>query len=267
MRRAALALLVLAPLALAACGGGSKKNAGATELTPVAYVKQAAHKTAAAASEHMTLKGTVAVQGQVVTVSGGGNFDNASKTGAMHVDFNVGGLTGGIDEIIHGTTIYMKSPLFSAVMPSGKSWMKIDLQRALQSRGIDFSTLGSQDPTTTLAQLQRIGTVTEVGDEDVGGTATTHYRAHIDLAKAQQGARIKALTNATYGPIDVWIGKDDGLVRRLKLVLSVAPNGAAEQTISITTEFSDFGKAVRVALPAASETFDATNASLKGLGS
>jgi hypothetical protein len=260
-------LLVCAPILLVACGGGgSQKNVADTTLTPLAYVRSAAQKTAKATSEHMTLKGTVAVRGQLLLLTGGGNFDNASRTGALHVDFNVGGLTGGIDEVLHRTTIYMKSPLFSDALPKGKTWMKIDLERALQSQGIDFSTLGSQDPTQTLAQLERVGTVTVVGDEDVNGTATTHYRGHVDLSKVPQGDKIKALTNAKYGPTDVWIGKDDGLVRRMKVSYSVATAGAARQSISFTTDFSDFGKGVVVTVPSAADTYDATNASIKGLG-
>ncbi len=265
MRRRAAFLLLVVPLALGACGGGSKQGSGKTTLTPIAYVKSAARQTAKTTGEHMTVKGSVAVQGQLMTLSGGGNFDNASRSGAVHVDFSLGGLTGGIDEVLDGTTIYMRSPLFAAALPTGKTWMKIDLQRALQSRGIDFSALGSQDPTQTLAQLAQLGAVTVVGDEDVGGTATTHYRGRVDLSKAPQGEKIKALTNATYGPIDVWIGKDDGLVRRMKLSYELGP-ATARQKVSITTEFSDFGKGVRVSVPPAAETFDATNASIKGLG-
>lgn len=265
MRARVFVLLLAAPLALAACGGGKKSSTG-TKLTPVAYVRSAAHKTAAATSEHMTVKGSVATRGQLVLLTGGGNFDNATRTGALHLDFNVGGLTGGIDEVIHGSTIYMQSPLFSGSLPKGKTWMKIDLQKALRSQGIDFSTLGSQDPTQTLAQLQRLGTVTEIGSEDVGGVSTTHYRGHVDVAKLPQGAQIQALTNAKYGPLDIWIGDEDGLVHRMKVSYSVAPSGAAKQAIAFTTDFSDFGKAVAVSIPAESQTFDATNASIKGLG-
>ncbi len=94
MRRYVAVVLLVAALALAACGGGSGKSAKTTTLTPAAYVKSAGRKTVHATSEHMTMKGSVAVQGQVVTLTGGGNFDNAHRTGAMHIDFSIGGLTG-----------------------------------------------------------------------------------------------------------------------------------------------------------------------------
>jgi len=263
MRRGAILLLLVAPFALAACGGSKKSKQ--TTLSPLESVKSAAKKTASATSEHMTVKGSVAVQGQLVTLTGGGNFDNAAKTGAMHVDFSFGGLTGGIDEVMQGTTIYMRSPLFADALPKGKTWMKLDLERALQSKGIDFSALGSQDPTRTFAQLARAGTVVKIGDEDVAGVSTTHYRARLDLSKIPQGEKIKALTNAKYGPIDIWIGKDDTLIRRMK-ESSTLGSGQARQRISFTTDFSDFGKGVKVTVPAAADTFDATNASITGLG-
>jgi uncharacterized protein YdeI (BOF family) len=265
MRYTALAFVLLVPLALAACGGGSKSSNTPT-LTPVAYVRSAAAKTAKSSSEHMTLKGSVGVQGQLVTLNGAGDFDTPSESGTMHLDFNVGGLTGGIDEVVQGTTVYMKSPLFADGLPKGKTWIKLDLQKAGAQQGIDFSALGSQDPTQTLAQLQRVGSATEVGDETVGGIETTHYRAKIDITKAPQGAKIEALTNAKYGPYDLWIGKDDGLVRRMKFSITMSPAGAARQVISMTLDFSDFGKDVNVSVPAPADTFDATDTAIKGLG-
>lgn len=266
MRAGFVALAAAAALGLAACGGGSSSSSDASKLTPIAYVKSSAVKTAKAKSEHMALQGSVTVQGQTVSLSGAGDFDNAARTGSMHLDFNVGGLAGSIDEVVEGTTIYMRSPLFADGLPKGKTWLKVDLQKAGASQGIDFSALGSQDPTETLSQLQRAGTVTEVGDEELGGVETTHYRATIDISKAPQGAKIQALTNAKYGPYDVWIGKDDGLVRRMKFGLTMAPGGAAKQVIAVRVDFSDFGKDVQVSVPSAAETFDATKQGIMGLG-
>jgi hypothetical protein len=265
MRLRVVLLLAAAPLALAACGGGKKSSTG-PKLSPSAYVRSAGQKTVKAPSEHMTVKGSVTVRGQRVLLTGGGNFDNAKHAGALHLDFNVAGLTGGIDEVMQGTTIYMKSPLFADALPKGKTWMKIDLQRALKSQGIDLSTLGSQDPTQTLSQLERVGTVTEIGPADVGGVSTTHYRGRVDLSKVPQEQKIKALTNAKYGPVDVWIGDDDGLVHRMRVSYSVAPAGSARQIVSFTTDFSDFGKKVSATAPPASQTFDGSGMTIPGLG-
>jgi LppX_LprAFG lipoprotein len=263
MRRAAVALLVL-PLALAACGGG--KSSSGPKLTPVAYVKSAAQKTAAQTSEHVTLTGTAHVNGQAVQVSGNGDFDTASKSGSMHASVNVGGLAVPIDEVIAGSVIYMKSPVFSDGLPKGKTWIKVDLQRSLASKGIDFSALSAQSPSDTLAQMRGMGDVTVVGDETVGGTATTHYRGTIDLSKVPQGAQLKSLGNPTYGPYHVWIGKDDGLVRRVKFSFAIDVPKAGRETVAIDTDYSDFGKDVNVTVPTDAESVDATDAAIKGLG-
>jgi hypothetical protein len=267
MRRAAVVLAVaLLPL-LAACGGGGKKSdAVGANMTPVAFVKSAAAKTAQAKSEHAALDGTVDVAGQAATVSGEGDFDNTARQGSMHVDFNVAGLTGTIDEVLDGTTIYMKSPLFADGLPKGKTWLKLDLQKAGAAKGIDFSALLTQNPAQALAQLQSTGQVHEVGDETIDGVDTVHYTGKIDPAKVPQGAKIQALTGAKYGPYDLWIGKDDGYVRRVKLSYSLLPSGATKrEAIAMTMNFSDFDKSVSVSVPSDADSYDATSASIAGL--
>jgi LppX_LprAFG lipoprotein len=264
MRRAFPLLLLLLPLGLAACGGGSSNSSKQTQ-TPLASVRSAAHKTAQAKSEHMTVKGLVAVAGQAVTISGGGNFDNAKRAGAAHLDFSAGPLSGTIDEVLEGTTIYMRSPLFASSLPKGKTWMKLDLEKSLASRGIDFSALLSQNPAQSLDALAASGRVTKVGEEMIGGDSTTHYRGRIDVAKVPQGAKIQALARAAYKPYDVWVGNDDGYVHRLRLAYTIG-TGNARQAVSFTMDFSDFGKAVVVERPPAAQTFDATGAAITGLG-
>lgn len=262
MRWIAPLLLVLP---LAACGGG-KSSAPPSNLSPIAYVKSAGVKTANAPSEHAKITASATVAGQPLTVTGAGDFDNTTHQGSAHADFSVAGLTGTIDEVFDGTTIYMRSPLFSDGLPKGKTWLKLDLQKALASKGIDFSSLLSQDPAQTLGQLQASGSVTTIGTETVDGVSTTHYRATIDPSKLPQGTKIEALTNATYGPYDVWIGNQDGYVHKMSLSYSVALKGAKRQVYSITADYSDFGKSVSVTVPSASESFDGTPASIKGLG-
>jgi hypothetical protein len=264
-RRIAIALLVL-PLTVAACGGGSKESANAKKLSPSAYVAFAGKKTAKTASEHLELDGSTTAAGQAVTLKGAGDFDNSARIGTFHMDVNAAGLTTTIDELVSEFRVYVKSPLLTGSLPAGKTWILLDLRRALAARGIDTSTLAAQDPTKALEQLQRLGTVTKVGTETIDGTSTTHYVGHIDPAKVPQGKKLQELANATYGPIDVWVGNDD-LVRRLKLSFSVASKGqTSKQNVTVTSTFSDFGKVVKANLPPAAKTFDATKTTLKGLG-
>ena len=83
-------------------------------MTPVAYVKSAATKTAQTTSEHVGLKGSVTVGATLVTIDGTGVYDNAKKLGSMHADFSAGGLSGTLDEVLNGTTIYLQSPLLTS---------------------------------------------------------------------------------------------------------------------------------------------------------
>jgi LppX/LprAFG-like lipoprotein len=257
--RPAAVLLAAAPLLFAACGGSSSSKQ--LNLTPVAYVKQAAQKSAQASSEHVDLNATATVQGNPFSLTGAGDFDNAKKSGDMTVHANLQGLDMQIDEVLDGTTIYVRSPLFSAGLPAGKSWLKLDLQKVGKAQGVDLSQLMGQDPSQSFAQLQASGQVTKVGDETIDGVDTTHYRGKIDLSKLPAAAKIKALAKAKYGPYDVWIGTDDGYVHRVKTSYTLG-----QQAFGLTMSFSDFGKDVSVTVPAANETVDATNKSLQGLG-
>jgi len=258
MRRAAL-LLVLAPFVLAACGGGSKSSE--VKLSPAAYVKQAAAKSAQAASEHVDLRGAAAVQGQQVVITGSGDFDNSTHQGSMTAHATLSGLDLQIDEVLDGTNLYMKSPLFAAMLPAGKTWLKLDLQTIGKAKGIDFSALLGQNPSQAFTQLQAIGNVTTVGDETIGGAATTHYRVTVDPSKLPHAAKLRVPAGAKLPTYDVWIGKDDGYIHRATVTYA---NG--KQSATVTSNFSDFGKTVTVDVPPAAEVVDATAKSLKGLG-
>jgi LppX_LprAFG lipoprotein len=266
LMRRAIVLLVVAPLALTACGSSGGSKSSGPKLSPAAYVTQAAKKSSTAPSEHVKMQAVTSVQGQEVDISGSGDFDNTSHQGSMTAHATLGGIDLQIDEILDGTTIYMKSPLFAATLPAGKTWVKLDLQKFGKTKGIDFSALMSQDPNQSFAQLQASGQVTEVGEETLYGVSVIHYRGHIDVSKLPQGAQIEAFTKAKYGPYNVWIGKDDGYVHQIALTYSyVAPN-VGRQKATITTTFSDFGKTVTVNVPSDADVVDATPQTIKGLG-
>ena len=259
--RTAAVLLVAAPLALTACGGGSSSSTKTVDLTPVASVKAAAQKSAQATSEHVDLNATATVQGSPFAITGSGDFDSAKKTGQMTAHANLQGIDMQIDEVLDGTALYLKSPLFSAALPAGKSWLKLDLEKVGKAQGVDLSQLMGQDPSQSFAQLQASGNVAKVGDETIDGVDTTHYRGRFDPAKLPAAAKIKGLEHAKYGPYEVWIGNDDGYVHRVKSSYSLG-----QQAFGLTMNFSDFGKDVSVTVPAASESVDATSKSLQGLG-
>ncbi len=246
MRRVALVLLV-SPLVLAACGGG-KSGSPEVKLTPVAYVKGAAKKTGTATGIHMKLKASVTISTQPVVVSGDGDFEQ--HKGSLHLDFNAGGLAGTIDTLVQGNGLYLKSPLFADALPNGKTWVRLDLAKAAASNGLE--SLAAQDPATTLTRLASLRNVREIGTEQIGGVDTTHYRGRVT----------KSIAGETYGPFDVWVGKDDGYVHRVAFSLTTPE----KQKLTATLDFSDFGKDVTVSAPSAAETADGSTLQIPGLG-
>jgi hypothetical protein len=242
MRRAVVLLVVLP---LAACGG-SKKNASQPALNPSAAVREAATKTAAQGSEHLALKGAAAVGGSQVIVTGAGDFKG--HDGTLHLDVNAGGLGTTIDAVLAGTKLYLRSPLLTTSLPQGKTWLAVDIaNEGRTARGLSLPAVVAQDPAQTLARLGALSGVSKVGDEQVGGVDTTHYRGRLAATATRPG-----------GTYDVWVGNSDGYVHRVRISSRIS----ASATLAATTDLSDFGKSVTVKVPAASETHNGTTSSL-----
>ncbi len=252
MRRVALVLLAL-PLVVVACGG-SKNSGSKLSADPATAVKDAAAKTAAAGSEHLKLLGRVLSSGQTVEINGAGDFDTKQHLGSLHATLNAGSISGGLDEVSQGTGVFVKSELLSALLPAGKPWIKIDLAQLAKSRGLNATALLSEDPSQELTQLQSLKNVTKVGTEQIGGVATTHFHATIDVSKLPGG-----LTSGT-GAYDVWVG-DDGYIHRVRTVIT-----SAGSTATITTDLSGYGNKVNVSVPQASQTYDNGGKPIPGLG-
>jgi len=265
--RKLMPLLLLAPLALAACGGSSGVGASPPlKVDPVAYVKHSAKKTATAPSEHMTMTMTMTVAGQKITAKGSGDYINNPPQGTFDMSMSLMGQNMTFNAVEDGTTMYMQSPMLTSKLPAGKTWAKIDLQKANAARGIDTSSLMSQNPAQALQRVEAAGTVKSLGTETIDGVETTHYQVtNIDVSKLPQGSKIQAMAHPTYGPMDVWIGNSDGYVYRETVSFSYSVMGQ-KGSADIQVDLSDFGKKVTVTVPPANDVFDATNLSTGGLG-
>jgi len=263
MRRLAVVLVLLSlPLAAAACGGSSKAKApsASSGAAAIAVVTAAAKKSALAGSEHLTLKVGGKASGQEIVVTGAGDFDNKQHVGMLHVDFSAAGISASIDAVLSSTDMYLKSSLFSVLLPAGKSWLKLDLKKAASAQGLSLNTLLSQDPTHSLTALQSLTGATKVGTEQVDGVETTHYRARIDLSKLPAAPTASPAAPSTY---DAWVG-GDGYVHRVRTHI-VTGSGKQKSVVTLTADLADFGKSVSVAVPPAAQTLTSTG-SLPGLG-
>jgi hypothetical protein len=254
--------------ALVACGGssggsghgatGGSGGSGSTSVLqgdPTVVVAGSAQRTTAAKSAKVALTGTVAEAGQAIDLNGTGAINFEQKTFQLSITIPS---MGQIDEVFIDNVIYIKVPSSAAGQFGGKPWLKID-PKAFTGAGANanpFGSLDSSNPSQILSTLQGAGNVTKVGDEDVRGTHTVHYRADIDIAKAADMQKLtpeqKQLLQKSLGgqatlPEDVWLD-DQGLVRRLAIDINATPPtaGSSEAPTSIKTkvqmEFYDYGQ-------------------------
>lgn len=164
--------------------------------------------------------------------------------------------------------VYVNAPALSSMIPGGKPWVRLDLEQAGKSLGVDLNSMlaqAAQNPSSVLDMLRAAGSVDTVGTETLDGVQTTHYKATIDLAKAaglMGGPASEAVQHLIDNggpstlPVDVWIGSD-GYVRKLTVDETVA-NGTESATVHLNLGLSDYGTAVNVTAPPSDDTLDAT---------
>ena len=101
------------------------------------------------------------------------------------------------------------------------------------------------DPTRALDLILAVGDEEELGDEEVRGSATTHYRVKLDPKDLSRELGGRPLDEAGGPfPVDVW-ADDEGRLRRIRLV--------EEETATLLYDFFDFGVSVDVERPPADQ--------------
>jgi hypothetical protein len=231
---------------------------------------------------------TISTQSQGMTVSftETGLFDFARSRGTITMQSPVG-----MTEIFLPPTLYIKVPADDAGagaggLPKGKSWVALPDGTAGDSAA---SALlgpldGGGDPADLLASLTAASSsVSKLGPSVIRGVPVSGFALKIDPAKAGAtmpgadraavAAFLKSLGAAEI-PVEVWVDGQN-LVRREKLTLPI-PDGSgapAGSSLTVTTEFYDFGVPVRVSAPPASQVapegsqFAAAGSSGSGSGS
>lgn len=185
---------------------------------------------------------------------------------------DLGGMLGDMSMTIiqDGDTAYIKSAMFSMFSDSDKPWVAMPVDE------LDTADAGQapQDPNAFLEFLRATDAeVTEVGQEDVRGVATTHYETVLDLRKimeqapAEDRAEMEEALSTFEGmgsgmselPTEVWID-GDGMVRRMTMTMDLSGMAEAEGDMSldlgsmvISIELFDFNEPVDIRVPDASE--------------
>jgi hypothetical protein len=276
----------------AGCGGGS--SGSAVSLDPVAAAATKSQHAGAARIRFALALSSPQLQGKTLRIRASGAIDGTSS----ELSFNLGSLiramgasqgalpSAAMAQLAHTRmkeialeqgghyVVYVRLGALASQLTGGKPWIKLDLSKLGKSAGVDLGKLmsGSQfQPGDLLGMLRGEGArVRKVGSAKIDGTATTHYRVTVDLAKALES---KGLTSPLLGgvaaqmpklPEDVWIGKD-GLVRRVGFSYGFAQAGRRIR-MHMTMNISDYGAHVTIAAPPSSRVFDATQFAQSGLG-
>jgi hypothetical protein len=299
--RVSLASLVAACTLLAVgCGGGSST---ATEVAgePISFeqLAQSASTSAEATSGRFAFDMSLTFPGadEPFAFAGEGAFDATAERASFAMDMSsfaklLGGLVAGfggtpgsadmpdfddpdawkIQVVQDGEVGYVRFPAIDDQLPEGKTWVR-GTAGDVKAGGFDFDELESftqSDPREVLDALRGLsGEIETVGQEELRGVETTHYRAVLDPAELAKRAAAENGKPSVLGelplqdavsevPLDVWIDAN-GLVRKLSLDVSASdPSTAQSGSVSLAFELWDYGEPVAIEVPPASQVADAS---------
>jgi hypothetical protein len=245
-RRRFAPLVLAAALGLTGCGD-SGTTTSSDSLTPQAVIQQVASKTQEAGSSKFAFSTTVDAGGQEIELGGEGAFALDGTKGQLSLEIP-GGL-GTVEVRVLDGTAYLK-------VPGQPGWLAASLE---DLAGSSFGS--SADPTSALETLGEAATdLREDGTATVRGESCTRYAGTFDYEKAAAAAEgatkaqlekaSESLTSTTI-PFTACID-DEGRMRQLTQDLALEQDGQ-KGTASVTLEFYDFGTAVDVVAPPASE--------------
>jgi hypothetical protein len=225
-----------------------------------------------------------------LTATGTGSINARARTGSVVFVMNAdndpqlkkafGGSTVRFQELVNGTTVYVKlPPAIATKLPGGRPWMKVDLAKASGVPG--FSSLAnnpvSSEPSQFLSYLRATsGHVTKQGTAVVNGIQTTHYHATINLNRvpdalpsaSRKGAKqavssIEQLTGLKQLPVDAWIDGNN-LIRRMRLTFAESLAPSVKLNIGMTMDFLKYGPQPATVFPSADQVTDASSLATLG---
>ncbi|MDQ4098446.1 MAG: LppX_LprAFG lipoprotein [Actinomycetota bacterium] len=241
------AVAAMAALALALTGCASDSG-DAGEI-----VRNAPDKTAAAGSARVAIDVSFSSSASPSTVTGEGIVDLEDKRGSLALDIGALGAGFGassLETYLGSDGIFVRLP--PTVLPGSRPWLKLDLATLATQAGVNFGSLGqlqSADPSQALQFLKgAVDDMDKVGDEEVRGTDTDHYRGTLDLDRAAASVseenrgplnEAKAALGTSRIPTDVWID-DEGRMRKMRMALDPDGDGPTPAG-SVQFEMFDFG--------------------------
>jgi hypothetical protein len=273
---------VLAGAVAAAIGFVAFGGSASTVIDPDA---QAAKRSSSVAGYRMRLSMQLvpSTGSAPTTMTGAGSFDVRDHAGSISMAMNLGNdpqviqalgsNTLRMQEIVDGTTVYVKLPAAAAgALPtSGKPWIALDLSKVTGIPGLSSlaGNPGSSDPSEMLQWLRGVSdSILAEGQQQVDGVQTTHYRAQLSLdrsanavpaaerAAVQQAmSKLEQLTQVHEIPVDVWVDAHH-LVRRFEMNFTASLPGGSTVSEVVTIDITHYGPERRPAVPPASEVTD-----------
>jgi hypothetical protein len=268
----------LVALGAAACGSSGPAVVEPLHVVQSAYITTLKAKTANVTFTESIKSASASGSNETSTVTGSGLVDLSNQGFELHVNAPSGGSevvleTGGVEYV-------QVPPASQSQVPGNKPWVSVDLNQVAEAKlGKSFSQLASansDNPTQVLANLAVVSdNVTNVGAATIDGTATTQYRATVDLTKeavkvtAKDGAKAgqlitqEAQSLGTHTlPVEVWVDSN-GLARQVEEEVPIpaastgATNGSGSATLTMT--FSNFGTPAILTPPPSSQVADITS--------
>jgi hypothetical protein len=287
--------LILAAISLSACGGGS---GGAAKLLQQTFT--GTHKVNSGKlqfSLRLSPSGSSAIRGPV-SLTFGGPFQSlgAGKLPQSNFDLGISALGRSISLglISTGTTGYVSFQGTSYQLPQAafqkleSSFAQLDVVPG--SKGSGLSKLG-------IHPLGWLRNPRIVGDETVGGTATTHVHSAINVAaflrdfstflqhassvgasgassfpRGLSQSTISNLTSAIRNPsLDVWTGKVDKSMRRLRISMTAALSGQLATVlghslgIALDMQYGDLNQPQTITAPSNPQPYSQFQSKLQSL--
>lgn len=182
---------------------------------------------------------------------------------AMHLTMSVPELGGELTILLVDKVLYFSAP---KIIQSGKRWVRM-ASTVDNPTGNAFGAALKQllrqgDPAQVLKQFGDAGRITATRPEESNGKSTTHYSVTIDvdkLASGQQDADLRQLVNGAQQagaadiPLEVWLDQESLPVRMTMDTPFRKPDTNHGDKLTITADYSDWGRAVEVTAPPANE--------------
>ena len=271
----AFSILCLAVLVSVGIGAGVVGSLGSTGDSTA--VLTAFHHAAGASSEHVSLNILEHIAGvgdETITMVGDqGQVDGGE---GANYQLTLGGKT--INERLtpSGTYLNLGTPL-----PGGATWMEITTSGMSKILGVKdvgslFSSQGDPSEMIGLLAASSPSGISNAGSATIDGTATTEYKATVDLSSIVQHegasygqllAQFRKFFTTGEFPISVWI---DGSGLPRQVAYSVPERVTIQGTplsinVGITLDLSNYGEPVAINPPATSQVFVVPDSELKSL--